>query len=745
MAFPGLTVTGTSTAPDGFDRLLDDDIAETSPVQSWLDSADNQSLLGKLENWWTEARDAHAENRLAQMIDADYIDMIQWRADEAAVLEGRGQAPINSPLLKQVMKWLTGTERRTRIDWDVLPRNDDDVEAAAVKKQVLKWVSDVNGSGWERSRQFEDQCAVGVGWIEDCVNNDRYEEPITNRYQDWKEMWWDPYSRSNVLRDCRYLIRAKFLDLDYAIAMMPDRAAELTLHACDTLDSSMELVSLDVALPMMFYGLPMQNMPTRNAGALGQFGSYSIVRRPRKRVLVLETWFKKAVNTPLLVGDGGDELADSLNGKPFNPKDQTHQNALLAGAVTLVDGVTEEMWMALWTPGALLRVNRSPYKHRKFPFTPAWASRRNRDGMPYGVARECKDSIDELNKRKSKILFDLSTQQVLYETDAFDQAEEDTMLDELKRPDGEVRLASGALAGKKVQIERGSDRIQPQIAMLDKAKEEIYEASGVTRENTGTSTGDQSGRAILAKQQQGAVVTAVLFDNFRQAIQESGQKTLSNCEQFLTMPKLIRIVGPDGAFKFIKINQPNFDPVTGEVIWDNDITASEADFVVDETDFRETQRMALSEMMFELIGRLPPNYAIALLDVAFEMTDLPFRKLVASRIRKLNGQPAPGEEDSPETKAAAEAQAQQQAQAEADARAEQASKTRLNNARADASEAKATLDTTNAQAAAVRGKADAMNTAGMVHQAPGLAPAADRLWDPSVAFPMPPDQFTTAQ
>ena len=51
----------------------------------------------------------------------------------------------------------------------------------------------------------------------------------------------------------------------------------------------------------------------------------------------------------------------------------------------------------------------------------------------------------------------------------------------------------------------------------------------------------------------------------------------------------------------------------------------------------------------------------------------------------------------------------------------------------------------NAQAAAVRGKADAMNTAGMVHQAPGLAPAADQLWDPGAAFPMPPDQFTTAQ
>lgn len=738
---PGLSVTGTSQASDGFTRFAGDADAPEDTTPSYLDSDENRSLLGKLENWWTEARDAHAENRREQMVDADYVDMMQWRADEAAILELRGQAPLNSPILKQVIKWLTGTERRTRIDWDVLPRQADDVDVANIKKQVLKWVSDVNGSPWERSRQFEDQCIVGVGWIEDCINNDRREEAITNRYQDWKEMWWDPYSRSSTLRDCRYLIRAKFLDLDYAIAMMPDRADELTRHACDTLDSSMELESLEVTLPMMFHGL--RDMPTRNVGAFGQFGAQMVVRRPRKRVLVIETWFKKAVNSPMLVGDGGDDVADSLNGKPFDPANDVHQEALANGAVSLVDGVTEEIWMALWTPGALLRINRSPYKHNRYPFTPAWASRRHRDGMPYGIPRETRDSIDELNKRKSKILFDLSTQQVLYEVDAMDEADEANNLDEVKRPDGEIRLASGGL--EKVKIDRGSDRVAPQIQMLDRAKEEIYEASGVTRENTGTSTGDQSGRAILAKQQQGAVVTSALFDNYRQAIQESGLKTLSNCEQFLTMPKLIRLVGPQGAYEWVQINAPNFDPASGKVIWANDITASEADFVVDETDFRETVRMAMSEMMFELIGRLPPNLAMALLDVAVEMTDLPNKTQIANRIRSITGMQPPGQENSPEAQAQQEQQAQQQAAEQAVQQAAVASKTRLTDAQAAAASARATLDTTKAQHQAVLGKAEAMNTAGMVHAAPALAPAADKIWDPSEQFPMPPQQFIPEQ
>jgi hypothetical protein len=68
----------------------------------------------------------------------------------------------------------------------------------------------------------------------------------------------------------------------------------------------------------------------------------------------------------------------------------------------------------------------------------------------------------------------------------------------------------------------------------------------------------------------------------------------------------------------------------------------------------------------------------------------------------------------------------------------------LTTAKANQANAKANLDDVNAQHNAVRGKADAMSTAAAVAAAPGLAPAADSLWDPAKAFPAPPDQFSTA-
>lgn len=740
MALPGITNVGRSSAGDGFDAFVagaDDPTSDN--VVHFLDTQENRNLLRRLEEWWCEARDLHADNRREQMIDADYYDCLQWTAADAAVLQDRGQAPLTFPLIKQMCDWVIGTERRTRIDWDVLPRKESDVQAANVKKQVLKYISDINGAGWERSAQFGDQIKVGVGWTEECYNNDQFEEPITVRWQDWKGMWWDPYSRHTTLRDCRYLHRAKWLDLDYAVAMFPDRSAELQTRATDALDPLIETLELEASLPQMFYssGYATRGMSSAGVGSLGLFGTTSIERRSRKRVLCLETWYRKAVNTPMLLGD-------DVDGKvPFDPNSADHQQMLARGAVSLVDSVSEQMMLAIWTPGLLLRSSASPYKHRRFPFTPAWGYRRHRDGMPYGLIRPSRDSQDEFNKRKSRILFELSTTKVMFENGAFDQGDEDDMLEEIKRADGEVRVAKGALEHNKIRIERGLDKLEGQIRMLEEARESVYESSGVTRENTGTSTGDQSGRAILAKQQQGSVTTAELFDNFRQAIQESGQKTLSNCEQFMTMPKIIRVAGPDGAKNWVPINQPYFDPVRGGVFFENDITDSEADFIVDETDYRETVRMAMAESLFELIGRLPPQMAMALLDIAVDMTDLPNKQDLVNRIRKLNGQMAPGAENTPEGQAAAANQQQQQdAAAQRQAAKEQAD-IDLTHAKTEATLAKGDLDTVTAQHRAVQGKTDAMRTASLVRAAPNLAPAADRLWDPSQAFPMPPNQFVS--
>lgn len=680
----------------------------------------NKQTLRDLQGWWDEAREFHAENRRQQLIDADFYDHHQFDPESAAALLERGQFPSVYNLVALAIDWIVGTERRTRIEGKVMPRGPEDGDAAQAKQQVLKYVDDVNQAGFERSTAFAHATKVGIGWLEECVVKDKDQEPITNRAVDWKQMWWDPFSRYADLRDARYVTRRKWVDLDYAQAMFPKHA--------DTMDrmakafTEVELGDSDDLgdMPAMFLHRDLRNSMD-NGYRL--FGSSNLDQKYRRRLAINETWFKRPVAIKRIAS-----LDPDLHDKEFEPDNPTHVAALESCACSLTDAVAERMYLAMWVPNLLLDLQQSPYKHNRYPFTPIWCKREDRTGLPYGYIRGMRDAQQDYNKRRAKALFLLSVNRLIFEEGAIDKADEDEILDEAARPDARIRVAKNALADGRVKFEWGADLANGQITLMEQAKEHILEGSGVTRDNLGQQSNAISGRAILAKQQQGAVATAELFDNYRRFMQSSGQKTLSLIEQFMSMPKRLRILGPRGKIDWLIVNEPQTDPATGEMFFANDLTARNADFIVDQQDYRETVRMAMAETMFEVIGKLPPEVQMQMLDMAFELTDLPNRDELVARIRKLNGQPAPGQDHDPEQIAAQQAQ-QQREQAEADLSMQE------RTAKIQKDLASAAKLGAEAKRVGVQGKREALDTAALVAASVPLAPAADRLYQ----APTPPN------
>lgn len=688
------------------------DPADDLPVHE-LDTPLMRELFTKLWTWWREAQDAHFRSRAERLRDHEFYDGRQWTDEEIAGLAARGQAALVFNLVKQMVDWIVGTERRTRVDWNVLPREEGDVEGAQLKKELLKFVGDINKVGWHRSLAFEDAAISGLGWIEDCVVSAQNEEPLVSRHQDWKGMWWDPHSRDLQFADARYLIRRKYLDLDYATAMFPDRVALLKSCGASHVDPALEMVDDDAMLSSLYIG-------SRSILA----GSVALILgTARERVSVWEVWYREPKKTRRIQSNAYD-TSDPLHGVDFEAENEEHAAAIAGELYSLTEGVTDVMRVAFMCEAGLLKVADSPYNHQRFPFTPIWAFRDHLSGMPYGVVRPAIDPQCDYNKRRSKSLFLLSVNRVLFEDGTVDEADEDHVLSEASRPDGQVRLKKNALAENRFRIDEQADMMSGHVRLMEEDKANIHESTGVTRENVGQESGAISGRAILAKQQQGAVSTAKLFDNYRLAMQLSGEKNLSNLEQFMSLPKVFRVLGAEGKARWERVNQPTWNDDTQSVEFNNDITQHHADFIVDQQDYRETMRMALAESLFELIGRLPGEVAINLLDIAVDLTDLPNKQALANRIRQMNGQPAPGTEDSPE---AQEAQARQQAErAEAAAREAAAgdAKTRLTNAQAARQEVQATNDT-------VRGKRDALDTVGIANAVAPMTPAADRLYEGS--------------
>jgi len=121
--------------------------------------------------------------------------------------------------------------------------------------------------------------------------------------------------------------------------------------------------------------------------------------------------------------------------------------------------------------------------------------------LPYGVIRRVRDVQKDLNKRASKRLFMLNTNQVIADEGAVDDW--DVMRDEVGRPDGVIIKEPG----RELEIRRDTEAANGQVEMMQLAATSIQKSAGVAQENMGRQTNAVSGEAIKARQLQGSVVT----------------------------------------------------------------------------------------------------------------------------------------------------------------------------------------------------------------------------------------------
>lgn len=595
-----------------------------------------RALHKKLLGWWEHEKQIQAVNRYQQALDEDFYDSIQWSDEDALQLINRGQAPLVYNLIKPACNWILGTERRTRIDYRVRPREADDVEGAGVKTKVLKYLSDCNNTAFHRSMAFKDAVVAGIGWMEDTINPEPDSELIYSGYVNWRDIWDDSQSKDITGKDSRYVFRVKWVDLDIAQAIWPEhkgllakgaRTEEEAAQDDDDLYYMGQRVRFDQEQPRL--------SPYTTHNSIAGISEDS----SRERVRIIECWYKVPERAKLIRIKGHTEIYE---GTPY-------QEQSVEKGAAIFDAPVMKVRCALFTEDGLLWEGPSPFKHNKFPFTPIICYRRARDGAHYGVVRDLRAPQEDYNKRMSKALHILATRQAIVERGATDDIEE--LREEIAAPDGIMEVER--IDKLKLVENQPMIREQVQFAQIDEAH--IAKASGVVDELMGRATNAVSGEAIKSRQLQGSVVTALIFDNNRLSFQLQGEKQLSLAEQFMTEERVIRLTGPKKD-QFVTINQPEYQ-ADGSVRYLNDITARKADFVVDAQDYSATIRQALFDSMMELLSKYPPEVSMQLLPMVLEMVDLPNKDDMVRQIRKALGQPDPDAELTEE-----ELQQQQQAQ-----------------------------------------------------------------------------------
>ena len=630
---------------DAIDEAADRFGRNGEPTANPLDSEEAKNTHRRLLEWLYLERDKQAENRHQMALDADFYDNIQWDPDDAETLRARGQMPLVFNEVAPMCDWLIGTERRTRIDWRVLPRTEDDVQLADVKTKVLKYVSDVNRVVFARSRAFADAVKCGVGWVDDGVRDDPTKDVLYSRYEDWRNVLWDSSAYELDIDDGRYVFRWRWVDEDVAKAMFPGREAQIEAAMQDTGNLDQTFDDDDAA---GWYD-PSRNEPSGTLTAGGMGGM--MVDSKRRRIKIYEAQFKMPVKVRI-VGDG------PLRGSFVSQFDPTIQQHIESQGCGIIEKVAMRVHFACFTERDMLALGPSIYRHNRFTLTPIWCYRRSRDRLPYGMIRRVRDIQQDLNKRASKALFALNTNQVIVEEGAVEDL--NVLRDEADQPDGMLVVKNGKLGA--IQIHRDSEMASGQVNLMTMDAQAIQRGTGVSNENLGRQTNAQSGVAIEARQLSGSVVTTEPFDNLRYANQVQGEKQTSLVEQFYSEEKVIRLTGERGKIEWLRINQPEVQP-DGSIRYLNDVTASQGDFVVSEQDYAGSLRQVMFEQLMNLAAKLPPEISLKLLRMAMENSDLPNKDAIADEIRKITGERDPDKPMTPEEQAQAEQQMQMQQEA----------------------------------------------------------------------------------
>lgn len=628
----GNVVMGEAPTDAGDPNAIPDDLENTA-----LPRAQVEMFLREIKHqphWRREADRA-----------ADYYDGNQLSQETVERLKDRGQPPLIANLIKPTIDTVLGMEAKTRTDWRVRPEDDEecDDELAEALSLKLKHAEIESRADRAVSDAYAAQCKAGLGWVEVAREHDPFKCPYRVKYVHRREIFWDWRAEQPDLSDASYLVRRRWLELEHAIALMPQYATlfRMTTGGWAGFDPLLEQDSRLVQSWEIERDTRIDAVDWRDI--------------QRMRICLYEIWYRKWVRGYVMTLPNGTTMEADFN----NPR---HNEAIVAGFAKVKQATFQKVRLAWYTGPHFLYDVPSPYKHNQFPYVPFFGYREDLTNVPYGMIRAMISPQDEINARKSKMLWSLNSRRVVTDSDAV--LDHGKAAGEVARPDAYIILNANRKPTSTFRVDPGGELATQQFQVMQESKQEIAEASGIHKAMMGQNTNASSGLAINSLVEQGLNTLAEINDNYRYSRRLVGEMLFELVKQNLMQGPTRVVVGEGNQKKAIPLNQPAIDEQTGQQVIKNDVAKVKAKVVLDDIPSTPTYRMQQLQMLTEITKSLPPQLQGFVVDFVIEATDMPGRHKLAERLRA-----AVGIQDPEQQQAAAEAQAQAQAQAQQQAQA----------------------------------------------------------------------------
>lgn len=179
------------------------------------------------------------------------------------------------------------------------------------------------------------------------------------------------------------------------------------------------------------------------------------------------------------------------------------------------------------------------------------------------------------------------------------------------------------------------------IQEMQLADQELKDCTGVYDASLGERSNEHSGIAISRRAEQTQIVNFNFPDNMAKGVQRTWEILLDLIPVYYDTERTVRILGTDGAEKYMKVNTFVPDKLTGEPVKLNDLRTGKYDVTVTVGPSFSTQRQQAVETYGQLLQANPQLMGIAG-DLIFKAMDLPYSQDIADRWKLML--PAPVQE-----------------------------------------------------------------------------------------------------
>lgn len=475
---------------------------------------------------WVEAKKLHLKC-------FQYREGEQWTEAEKRELAARGQPDTVNNRVAVTINKLMGdfVDRKYRIG--ARPRNQKpDEQVAKDLDSIFHYVRQSNKLEYEETDMADDGFTCGFGVLEVSVEFDDLNQPeIKVRHEDSLVVWPDPnWRKYDWNEDARFIFRARWFDADEVKQKYPKAKARV-----DELSSGWNTDSGGTV-----------------SSAVDTFRNDFYIDEKKKMIRVIDCEYKAYEREVICVFD------DPQGKLPYFSIAKSDPNYEVAHKTAKELGIEyEEITRVRKVINRVVFIGGLVLEHKKlrqkfFSLIP-YVMYRKKNGAPYSLIALGLSQQDAINKRESKALHLLNTNQTVAERGAYNDKEK--FQEEIHKPDGFIEVNDGALQQNRIVFRNNIELATAQFSLHRDAQNSFAEVVGV---NPGApiDTGELRGSAALNRKftEMGKPV-ARIFENLKRTRSILGAVLLNFIQIYTTPEKAMLITDDQNAVQLVELSR----------------------------------------------------------------------------------------------------------------------------------------------------------------------------------------------